>query len=278
MPKAARPYFSESSFALAYLSEVISIARDQGMLAAAPVVPTLREERQVGHDAFLPLHGKPVFLQFKLSEVRLKPRGLLFSPQGAKPHSPYDHHYLQFALRPEAGYAQHAALRQLANQGEHVSYIVPDCMTHAEYEGAVIAGRLIEWSREVQVHTMPDIAPSDKTRHKVSFQHARALPGYAVPSLGWRFHSDGTETGPALRGADALEGMIKADDRVLSNEYAWNMLQVYSREARLSLRKAKPTPIPDDWKEGEGLRQELFQQLARSLAAQFGITMLLLGR
>ena len=113
------PNFSEFSYGYAVTEELVTAMK--AAVVAAPVFPSLYEEgKKGGYDVKIPLMGKPVFLQFKLSEYLERTNakehrdGVLTVP------------YYRMHLRPTRHSDQHNLLLDLEASGETVLYIAPE--------------------------------------------------------------------------------------------------------------------------------------------------------
>lgn len=121
-----KPDFSEFSYGYAVTEELVSW--DRTALIAAPMFPSLYDEGKPGggYDVNIPLLGKPVFLQFKLSDQLRRENskeylnGLLRVP------------YYRMHLRPAKHSDQHNLLLDLEASGEAVFYVAPEFHLPAE--------------------------------------------------------------------------------------------------------------------------------------------------
>ncbi len=117
--------FSEFSYSYAVTEELVT--KNKAKVIGAPRFPSLYEEgKKGGYDVNIPLSGKPVFLQFKLSEylertnARECSKGILPVP------------YYRMHLRPARHSDQHQLLLDLEKSGESVFYIAPEFHLLAE--------------------------------------------------------------------------------------------------------------------------------------------------
>lgn len=121
-----KPDFSEFSYGYAVTEELIS--KHKAAVIAAPLFPSLYDEGKAGggYDVKIPLVGKPVFLQFKLSDQLERSNskeyksGLLGLP------------YYRMHIRPAKHSDQHNLLLDLEASGESVFYIAPEFHLPAE--------------------------------------------------------------------------------------------------------------------------------------------------
>lgn len=114
------PDFSEFSYGYAVTEELVASLK--ASVIAAPVFPSLYDEGKIGggYDVKIPLAGKPIFLQFKLSDYLERTNskehrdGVLTVP------------YYRMYLRPTKHSDQHNLLLDLEASGESVFYIAPE--------------------------------------------------------------------------------------------------------------------------------------------------------
>ena len=120
------PDFSEFSYGYAVTEELVRAAK--ASVIAAPVFPSLQEEGKAGggYDLKLPLAGRPIFLQFKLSDY-LEKKNAKEHRDGVLPVPYYRMH-----LRPTRYSDQHNLLLDLEYAGETVFYIAPEFHRPAE--------------------------------------------------------------------------------------------------------------------------------------------------
>jgi hypothetical protein len=141
------PDFSEFSYGYAITEEIVASLK--AFVIGAPIFPSLYEEGQKGggYDLKIPLTGKPVFLQFKLSDYLKKKSareyqtGLLNVP------------YYRMHLRPLRHSDQHNLLLDLEALGETVFYIAPEFHVPQELNDFYL--------RKVVVHHSAAFSPAD---------------------------------------------------------------------------------------------------------------------
>lgn len=132
-----KPDFSEFSYGFAVTEELVSMHR--AIVIGAPMFPSLYEEGKSGggYDLKIPLKGKPVFLQFKLSDQlkRINSKehksGLLKLP------------YYRMHIRPTKHSNQHNLLIALEEAGESVFYIAPEFHLPTELNSFYLHHRII---------------------------------------------------------------------------------------------------------------------------------------
>ena len=164
-----KPDFSEFSYGYAVTEELVT--RSRAFLVAAPLFPSLYEEGQAGggYDVKIPLHGIPLFLQFKLSD-RLERKsakehqtGLLTVP------------YFRMHIRPNKHSDQHNLLLALEASGEAVFYIAPEFHLPEELNSHYLARQVLPNSAAfspADIGAMPD-----DDAHYIAFERGASF-GY----------------------------------------------------------------------------------------------------
>ncbi len=142
-----KPDFSEFSYGYAVTEELA--AQLGGRLIGAPQFPSLYQEGQQGggYDVNIPTSGKPVFLQFKLSDYLWR--------ENAKEHRDgvLNVPYYRMHLRPLKHSVQHNLLLDLEAQGESVFYIAPEFHQPTELNDVYL--------RRTVIQNSAAFAPSD---------------------------------------------------------------------------------------------------------------------
>jgi hypothetical protein len=132
-----KPDFSEFSYGYAVTEELVSMHR--ATVIGAPMFPSLYEEGKPGggYDVKIPLSGRPIFLQFKLSDQLKRANskehksGLLGIP------------YYRMHIRPAKHSDQHNLLLDLEASGETVFYIAPEFHLPAELNAFYLSGTIL---------------------------------------------------------------------------------------------------------------------------------------
>lgn len=111
--------FSEFSYGYAVTEELMKICKAKS--PGAPIFPSLYEEgKSGGYDVKIPTKGKPIFLQFKLTDC-LTTRNALEYKNGL-----LSLNYYRMYLRPLKYSNQHNLLLNLERRGRAVYYIAPE--------------------------------------------------------------------------------------------------------------------------------------------------------
>jgi hypothetical protein len=155
---------SESTFAIALLAEQQS--RQWGNLSSYPVLPSLFDEAGVGWDAFLPLVGAPMFLQFKISDYMTHWRSAHLAFLQNTP-------YYRFHLHPRNNFQQHARLRTLSLSYPDTYYVAPEVDTGIAFQNAYLAQTVTEQSRYIPLSACYDIV--DGESHEIFYSQTSGM-------------------------------------------------------------------------------------------------------
>ena len=188
-----KPDFSEFSYGYAVTEELVSAHKAK--VIAAPLFPSLYDEGKAGggYDVKIPLAGKPVFLQFKLSDQLERSNskeyksGLLGLP------------YYRMHIRPTKHSDQHNLLLDLEVSGETVFYIAPEFHLPAELNSFYLSGSVVANSAAfspLAIGAMPD-----DDEHYLVFERGTSL-GYRCSEEGKEVHKFSLANGlqPILAG------------------------------------------------------------------------------
>lgn len=140
---------SEFSYGYALTSEIVQ--KVAGVLAGAPVFPSLYQEGALGYDLELPLLGAPLFLQFKLSDYMVRS-----TAEGAD-KVPTPHYRMN--LRPLKHSDQHQLLLDLNSNGHDVFYAAPEFHTARDLSDAYVNRNVIAQTafwRPEDIGVLPD--------------------------------------------------------------------------------------------------------------------------
>jgi hypothetical protein len=164
-----KPDFSEFSYGYAVTEELVSLHR--AVIVAAPMFPSLYDEGKAGggYDVKIPISGRPVFLQFKLSDKLERTNskehqsGLLSVP------------YYRMHIRPAKHSDQHSLLLDLEASGETVFYIAPEFHRPSELNSFYLSRTVVFNSA---AYSPQAIGPMpDDEEHYVVFERGAAI-GY----------------------------------------------------------------------------------------------------
>ncbi|WP_341922722.1 hypothetical protein [Polaromonas sp. YR568] len=164
-----KPDFSEFSYGYAVTEELVSLHR--ATIIAAPMFPSLYDEGQPGggYDVQIPIAGRPVFLQFKLSDQLERSNskehksGLIGLP------------YYRMHIRPAKHSDQHSLLLDLEASGETVFYIAPEFHLPAELNSFYLSRTVVFNSA---AYSPQEIGPMpDDDEHYIVFERGSVI-GY----------------------------------------------------------------------------------------------------
>ena len=229
-----KPDFSEFSYGYAVTEELVSLHR--ASIVAAPLFPNLYDEGQPGggYDVQIPISGRPVFLQFKLSDQLERTNskehksGLLGVP------------YYRMHIRPAKHSDQHRLLLDLESSGETVFYIAPEFHLPAELNSFYLARTVVLNSA---AYSPQGIGPMpDDDEHYVVFERGAAM-GYLC--------SDNAKEVPKFSLSKGLESVL--DQRELRarsldegglRAISQRMLDVLASGDKRIRKRAKSIDIP----------------------------------
>lgn len=222
------PDFSEFSYGYAVTEELIALLK--ATIIGAPVFPSLYEEGKKGggYDLKIPLAGRPIFLQFKLSDY-LKKRSAREYQQRL-----LDVPYYRMHLRPLRHSDQHNLLLDLEASGEAVFYIAPEFHLPEELNDFYLRKAIVLNSA---AFSPSDIgALPDDEAHYVAFERGSSI-GYRCSVEPQEIKKRSLKDGflPLVNLADVQTRSLGADGL---RTIAIRMLEVLDRaERRLRLRE-----------------------------------------
>lgn len=153
--------FSEFTYGFAITNELVKFLGS--MVTSCPIFPSLLEEGRSGggYDLNIDLTGKPIFLQFKLSDY--------LERTNSSEWSLFNSAYYRFKLMPLSYSQQHNMLLDLERAGNDVYYSAPKFNTNLDLNNNYLTDSIINESifiTPLSIGTLPD----DK-EHKIVFQH-----------------------------------------------------------------------------------------------------------
>lgn len=187
-----KPDFSEFSYGYAVTEELV--ATSKALVVAAPVFPSLYEEGKSGggYDVKIPFSGKPIFLQFKLSDylkqINSKEHrtGILSVP------------YYRMFLRPTKHSDQHNLLLELEKSGQSVFYIAPEFHLPVELNDFYLKNAIVANSTAFTPMGI-GLLPDDE-EHYVVFKRGTTI-GYRCSDMPLEI--------PRIPLKDGLESLVK---------------------------------------------------------------------
>lgn len=258
---------SEFTFGYAFLYEQTNVYWPD--LTAAPILPSLLQEQNLGWDAQLPVAGACYFYQFKLSEYLFRANARYIQD------GTYTTPYYRVGLHPRDNNRQHRLLRTLSVQNPNTFYVAPELNTIAHFNTFFLNHTLTQHTRLIPLAECDDVAPNDGTQHYITYQQDNAA---------WDFHSERSRKERSVFGKD-LENLYRRTDpsmRPITADFARTLLketiEVISKlpdgeipkELLLERRLLDETTLGAD-------RREVLQRVADLTAAVFGVTMVIVG-
>lgn len=157
-----KPNISEFSYGYAFVEH---LARNAGLtLTAAPNLPSLIREGELGYDVELRVSGIPLFLQFKLSDRLVRHTAAEAVDLGIP--------YFRMHLRPSRHSDQHRLLLELEHEDQLVFYTAPIFSQPGELNDVYLSRTILENSMIVKPST---IGAVDAEEHYLAFNRARDL-------------------------------------------------------------------------------------------------------
>ena len=126
-----RAQFSEFSYGFAFTHELVNHLPG---ITVAPHFPSLVEEGRIGYDMSMPIHGVPMFFQYKISEF-LKGSSAKYWSSHQRPH-------FRFEVTSPKTSPQHNLLKDLADSGKEVFYVAPSLYESQYFNAAYHQNRI----------------------------------------------------------------------------------------------------------------------------------------
>lgn len=158
-----RPSISEFSYGFALTHELVLNLK--GRLTAAPVLPSLIDEGRAGggYDLKLSSPGRPLFIQFKLSDY--------LSRKSAKEWHLFGGSYYRFVITPRSRSQQHDLLIALDSPQNLVYYAAPAFHEVVELDQAFQLGAMLSRSVFARPRDIGSLRGPD--RHVVVFEKGK---------------------------------------------------------------------------------------------------------
>lgn len=170
----AWPGFSETTFAFAFIRELETLHSATMLL---PFFLSQQDEADKGYDAEVDLNGALVFFQFKRSEVMTHSLAHEFASGKFKGKSPV----FRMHLRKKNAYAQHAALRDLEDDGYRVLYATSGAVDRNDLTHQYAAHQIMSQGAMFSPNEID--LPDTTQEHYVSFRPSAPF--------GWLFSQEG---------------------------------------------------------------------------------------
>lgn len=229
-----KPDLSEFSYGYAVTEELVSLHR--ASIVAAPMFPSLYDEGQPGggYDVQIPISGRPVFLQFKLSDQLERSNskehrsGLLRLP------------YYRMHIRPAKHSNQHSLLLDLEASGETVFYIAPEFHLPAEFNFFYLNRRVVFNSAAYSPQAIGPMPDDDE--HYIVFERGS--------TMGYRCSDDAKEV-VKFSLSEGLQSVLNRRGKQTRDlgesglrDISQRMLEVLARGEKSIRNRAKSMDIP----------------------------------
>lgn len=257
---------SEFTFGFAFLHE--QVANNWGNLVAAPILPSLQKENDLGWDAHLPVTGTDFYYQFKLSDYLSRSNANYIRDKT------YATSYYRLALHKHDSNRQHQRLRLHSLSHPDTYYVAPEVHALDDFNNAYLSKQLTQRSRLIPIAGCKDI--TDTKQHYITFQQGNA---------NWIEHSEMVRHEESFSGRDlsaiyhkALERSNRPIGRDFFRQIYDDVRYAASRLIEQEDPKLAPDLIPLLRKESsEQGDRELLISTSEVLSAVFGLTLVLVG-
>jgi len=264
---------SEFTFGYAFLYE--QTLKNWNNLKAAPILPNLRQEKDEGWDAHLPLRGADYYYQFKLSDY-LKRRNAKFF---RAPYNYYTDPYFRIMLyRDKFGkYHQHKALKKFAETHHCTYYVAPEFTTEDDFSEIFLSKNVTNFSRLIPLRRCKKIDENDSKPHCITFQKGQRR---------WWFHSKAEECDESYFGKELhnfyLHQVDSKDWQDINEKYVLNLYKNITesvKEIKIGGNKIDSIiykeNIVDDYRDINP--RLLLDKISDLLGAYFGLALVLVG-
>jgi len=263
---------SEFTFGYAFLYE--QTRKRWKDLKAAPILPNLKQEKEEGWDAHLPLKGADYYYQFKLSDY-LKRRNAKFF---RAPYNYYTDPYFRFMLyRDKFGkYHQHISLKKFAEKNPRTYYVAPEFTTEDNFSEIFISKNVINFSRLIPLKRCKKIDDTDSKPHCITFQRGQR---------NWRFHSKAEECDESYFGKELHDFYFdQADPKTwqpIDERYVLNLYKKISENIDEIMNDKNNEKMHTDLTRIYEIKDtnpgSVLNKISEILGANFGLTLVLAG-
>jgi hypothetical protein len=184
--------------------------RNWNGLRAAPILPSLQQEANLGWDANLPLEAADFYYQFKLSDYLTRSNAKYISD------GTYPGPYYRISLHKRDSNQQHKRLREHCSTKPDTYYVAPEFTTAADFNESFLSKAITENSRLIKVADCDDIADSEQ--HYFTF---------ITGDSGWKQHSEPKRHEHSRSGKDleALYNESRAHWKELTPKFAEDLFE-----------------------------------------------------
>ncbi len=238
-----------------------------GNLKAAPVLPSLQQEAQVGWDAQLPLNGTDFYYQFKLSDYLWRGNATYIRD------ATYSSAYYRLWLHRRNNNQQHYRLRQHCVANPNTFYVAPEFNSIEEFNSRFLARQITSNCRIIPLTLCDDI--TDSEQHCITFQSGDPT---------WIIHSEPRRRERSFTGRE-LEALYKGSFHQwqrIDVAFAERLFDKTQKIARQVVADEEPERLPLvspllDEPVVERDRGHLLLRVADILSVTLGVTLVLVG-
>jgi len=255
---------SEFTFGYAFLYE--QTERNWSGLKAAPVLPSLQQEADLGWDAHLPTNATDFYYQFKLSEY-LSRANAKYIADGT-----YATPYYRVALHRRDNNLQHARLRQHCIAHPDTYYVAPEFSGLTDFNDSFLAKQITENSRLLKLVDCLDI--NDGEQHYITFRSG---------SVDWLQHSEAKRIVGSESGKD-LEQIYRRSSkkwRAVDEGFAESLFEATAAQIRHQRQAELKVDVPAlqllDIGHQQRTRSGYLRRTADLLSIFYGLTLVLVG-
>ncbi len=161
------PKFSEFTFGFGISYEIETMAHKYSL--SAPILPSLKREKEHPWDINFSLQGVSLFLQFKLSEYFKR-------SYRAVGWNLFHHEFYRFDVYPHPTSPQHNRMIDLAATEPHVYYCAPLFYLEEDINSHFVAGTMLDSTVLVPTRGLQKLAVGDYQQHYIGYDDS--LNGY----------------------------------------------------------------------------------------------------
>jgi len=254
---------SEFTFGFGFLYEQTH-ANWKG-LKAAPILPSLQQEKDEGWDAHLPMAGTDFYYQFKLSDY-LSAGHAKFMKDGT-----YSSPYYRISLHRRDFNRQHNQLVIHAKRNPNTYYVAPEFSGIETFNKAFLSRQLMSHSRLLPLNQCRPFRDGDQ--HYITFQSGK---------MQWKVHSE-TQSFESSRRGSELEALYRQtsgqwreiDENFAEEVFAEVSEQIRGDEFDQAVRSANAGLM--DIEQESRNRNGYLRRAAELLSLNYGVTLVIVG-
>jgi hypothetical protein len=254
---------SEFTFGFGFLYE--QAHANWKSLKVAPILPSLKKEKDEGWDAHLPLAGTDFYYQFKLSDY-LSHSNSKFIKDGT-----YKSPYYRIALHKRFKNRQHNQLVRHAKRNPNTYYVAPEFSGIGRFNQAFLSRQLKTNSRLLPLNQCHLFMDSDQ--HFITFQTGKRQ---------WKVHSETQTVESSHQGSElkTLYSKTSGNWREIDEKFSEDVFvrvsdQIRDDEFGGDLRAANASLL--DIEPENRTRNGFLRRAAELLSLNFGVTLVIVG-